>query len=177
MAPQDTSESKLNVGLVELDIPTVSFAALYGKRSGSYINQALSGVTKLKEGEAHEMLALLQELHELAESVAPLPINFRNASVIAPILEQHRARKRASLPQSFHVHVTGENTPGAYFHSLSRFGKVMSIAYPAGAPAMVEGVAEQLISKLEAVGLHGKQIPARGVDFVHESLSTLWPES
>ena len=179
MTPQEESaETKLSQGLVALDIPTASFAALYKKRSGSYINQALSGVTRLKDGEAYEMLALLQELRELADSVAPLPVNFRNASIIGPILEERRAARRATLPKAFQVFINGLGDVRGYFAGQNRFGKPLAELFSGRAQFMTSEVADELVAKLTKFGINGaRKVSAQPTDtVVYEQLADVWLE-
>jgi hypothetical protein len=91
-----SAENLLSNGLRELDMTVSTFAALYGDRSGSYLSQVFSGNRNLENEEGQRMLALLAELRELADAVAPIPVAFKNATLLRQILQDRRERKEAA---------------------------------------------------------------------------------
>jgi hypothetical protein len=84
--------TEIQTGLIALDVAQSVFAS-YANVPATRLSQCLSGV---KEWSAQDLAACekaLRELLDLAESVKPLPIDFRKVSLVRTVLELRRAQK------------------------------------------------------------------------------------
>ena len=74
----------------KLDSMTADFLASFSGVPGSRLSQAFRGIRDLDNAQVVTIDKSLSELEALAESIAPIPVAFRNAKVIRAILEEER---------------------------------------------------------------------------------------
>jgi hypothetical protein len=77
----------------QLGCPAASLAVIWGIRSQSWLSQALRGNIPLDKDEVEQLFSLLSEMEQLAQSVHPLPIDWRSGSRIRDVLKLCRARQ------------------------------------------------------------------------------------
>jgi hypothetical protein len=83
-------ERRIQAALAELDCPASVFAAI-SDVTGTKLTLAFNGSRPLTNEEGRRLEAVVNEMRELAQEHAPVPVSFRNASLIKPILEERRA--------------------------------------------------------------------------------------
>jgi hypothetical protein len=76
-----------------LECTAQAFAAIWGKRSASYVSAYLRGCQEMDSEDIHSMLDTLREMESLAAAVKPLPINWSRAAQVGMTLDICRARK------------------------------------------------------------------------------------
>jgi hypothetical protein len=74
----------------KLDNMTADFLANLSGIPGTRLSQAFRGIRDLDNDQVVLISNTLKEVEELAESVAPIPVAFRNAKVIRAVLEEQR---------------------------------------------------------------------------------------
>ena len=175
------TEQKIDQRRQAVDITTNVLGIVFEDKAASYLSQAFAGNKEFSKAEAAKLDDILTELEAIAVEHSPWVVNFnKNAQFVKQaVYERIAARKAArlaSLPKGVSVFVDGPDIRGAYFQRRNESGGVMVAGYQSAA-VMTETVARQLIEKLAQVGFRGQTSPAREVDFVHEELSSLWPET
>jgi hypothetical protein len=87
-------ENRIRTALKDLNISATQFAFF----TGGYISQqrlteAFNGLRPLPNDVGTRLEIFVQELQELAASVAPLTIDYRNVLAVKQVLEERRAAK------------------------------------------------------------------------------------
>jgi hypothetical protein len=82
-------ETRIRQALTDLDIDQAAFAVLSGL-SQSRLSMAFRGVKDFSGPEAEKLSALVQELREIVNSAAPIPVSFRNLDAVKRLLELKR---------------------------------------------------------------------------------------
>ncbi len=79
-------EAEIKQTLADLDCPAMIFAAIIGIPA-TRLHRALTGIQDLGGQDSVVAKLVLDEMRDLAKSVAPIPVSFRNAAVISRILD------------------------------------------------------------------------------------------
>jgi hypothetical protein len=83
-------ENLIQERMRKLDNMTADFLANLSGIPGTRLSQAFRGIRDLDNDQVVLISNTLKEVEELAESVAPIPVAFRNAKVIRAVLEEQR---------------------------------------------------------------------------------------
>jgi sugar/nucleoside kinase (ribokinase family) len=86
-------ENRILTGMQSLGLTADHLATLDGSISPSRLSAAFRGVKDLETPQAERLLRLLAELAELASSVYPVPIAWRNVAAIKTLIEAKRAHR------------------------------------------------------------------------------------
>jgi hypothetical protein len=84
-------ENMIQERMRKLDNMTADFLANLSGVPGTRLSQAFRGLRQLDNEQVVLISKTLKEVEDLAESVAPIPVAFRNAKVIRAVLEEQRS--------------------------------------------------------------------------------------
>jgi hypothetical protein len=88
-----SSENRILGGMQTLGITADHLATLDGSISPSRLSAAFRGVRDLETAQAERLLQLLAELSDLAASVRPVPISWRDTAAIKTLLSAKREQR------------------------------------------------------------------------------------
>lgn len=106
-----SNENRILGAMQTLGLTADHLAALDGNISPSRLSAAFRGVRDLETSQAERLLRLLAELSDLAASVRPVPIAWRDVTAIKTLLGAKRANRLA---------ITVDLGSGVFSESLPR---------------------------------------------------------